>query len=436
MRLGLESSAAGVRLAVVDGGEVAYTAEVPPQRDLRAGLAAARASLPRAIGAAVTEVRIAAVPGAEDLELGALGHVRIAAPTMPALAPFASWPASLVAELGGRVATVTGGSDFVGNSAAAAPEVQLRGAKERLLAAGATRLTVAAAGATSAPWIERQAASVLAAGEVALATAVTPAHTIGGTGLREREHAAVLNAGLRGWAERVVSDARTVFPDLPIGFAHGLGGFGSPEELVRFPLGSVHGRVRAAALGVMRLRGVNDAVLAVLDPTRSVLVGLTSGVLDRADVERLWGITHNSLALDLVELGTSESGDQSLATLAPGDLAATPELARVLARRPGYPVVAVGAVAAVHGAEPFAIALGAALGTVTVALERVVPRPPGGEPAASHGATGLIEEAKTRAILAGADPLRLGEATVDRRPLAYVADRVDTVRVRVNGAPE
>ena len=428
MQLGLDIGATAVRLAVIDRGEPIHTAEIAAVGTLSEQLATVRAQLPRAHRERLNGLRLAVSPTLADLDLSGVGHLRIAPPTMPALRPFAAWPPELLAALGHRSVEVSGGSDYVGSNIVGAAQEQLKAARAHLVRAGATRLVVSAAGAPSAPALEREAARVLAPTPD---LPVTLAHTIGGTGLREREHAAVLNAGLVSWAERVVSETRAVFPDVRFGFAHGLGGYGSADELVRHPLGALHGRIAAAALGVMSLTGSADFLLGVAEPGRVRLVGVTGGSLDRADVEALWGITHNSLALDLVEL----------AAASPAELAAAPELARMLSRRPDYPVVVAGPCAAdtrVSDGDivstPFAPAVGAALGRVTVALERVVTRGTA-VPAAEH-AEALVEEATTRAILAGADPARIDVEVIDSRPISYVAEPVDTVRVRVSGDPQ
>lgn len=434
MQLGLDVGATTVRLAVVDGGELIRTAEITAGRDLRETLAAVRAELSGAHR--LQEVRLAVVPTLAELDLSGVGHVRIAPATMPALRPFAAWPSELRAGLANRLVEVSGGSDYVGSNIVRASASDLTAARAHLERAGATHLVVSAAGAPSAPLLEREAAAVLAPDAD---FPVTLAHTVGGTGLREREHAAVLNAGLVGWAERVVSDTRAVFPDARLGFAHGLGGYGSAEELIRHPLGALHGRIAAAALGAMALTRSADFLLGVGESGGVRLVGVTGGVLDRADVEALWGTTHNSLALDLDEIRCSSRAE----------LAVSPEIARMLARRPGYPVVVAGQIGEAASAQgestradggivsmPFALAYGSVLGRVTVALERVVPRPPGAPAAAASQAEGLVEEATTRAILAGADPARIQAAVIDVRALAYVAEAVDTVRVRVSREPQ
>ncbi|MFF8818563.1 hypothetical protein ACF07D_11270 [Leucobacter sp. NPDC015123] len=428
MQLGIDLTASTVRLAVADGEQLRFTAEVQPQVGLVETLAAARACLPPELDSAVTAVRIAIVPGKRDLQLTDVGVLRIAPRSMAALRPFAAWPGTAGASLRARSAEVPGGSDFVGNHKLPADPTQLCEAASGVVAAGASRLVVSAAGAPSAPWLERTAAGVL---RTELGLHVEVAHELGGTGVREREHAAALNLGLTSWAEAVVADARRAFPDSDLGFAHGMGGFGSAAEFVRQPLGVFHGVVRAAVLGVSRVTGHTDFILVSARDDSTTLVGVTGGEPDRADVEQLWGVTHNHLALDSVELPLGAGADPATSPLG----------RRMLARRPGYPVVAIGDAAA-SGAEPaglsgvlqWAIAFGATQGRVTVLIERVLRRGLGTH-AAAEQTLALVEEAVTRATLAGAAPSPEPRSSADVRPLAYVSDPVDTVRVRVSGAP-
>lgn len=425
MQLGIDLTASTVRLAVTDGNEVRHTATLPHAATRLATLVAARVSLPAPLATKITGVRIAAAPEESDLRLAGIGLIRVAPPTMPALRPFASWPGAAGEALRARSALVDGGSDFVGNEARRADGAELRVVAERLTAAGADRLIVSAAGAPSAPWLEREAASEIAiAGTAPSGAWVTVAHASGGTGIREREHAAALNLGLADWGEDLARAATAAFPNWEVGFAHGLGGFGSGAELMRQPLGALHGVVRAAARGVRLVTGDDDFILALAHRGAMRLIGVTAGDVDRADVERRWGIAHNHLALDFVECDSST----------PSDVHRAPEAQRMLSRRPGYPVIVVNSSGNGSSALEFATALGVTHGEITVSLERIARRPQGSK-AGDDKAEALVEEAITRAILAGAAPELGLTRTTDVRPLAYVADPIDTVRVSVTGAP-
>ncbi len=425
MKLGLDVTEHRIRAVAVSDGSTDWRCERPARGDLAVDLADVVSSLPTAVREELDEVRLAIAPREADLELERVGLIRVAPGTMPALGPLASWPDELRSGLAGRVAQLSGGTNFFGTASASPRREELFAEYDRLSRCGAERTVIAAAGALAAPDIERSVERMLrdVDGETILA------HTMGGIGMRERESSAVVNAGLIPWAKRTALAAAAAFPGMSVAFAHGLGGYGSPAEFCRLPLGSVEARLRAAALGAERTRGSADLLLAVLEGGSVQLFGVTDGVPDRADVGTVWGVPHNHIAIDAVTVHP-EAGAASVESRYHDALAA------LRRRRPGHEAVMVGDVESEKIDDRFAIALGAALGRVRVEVERVVSGgATGGAAGDDEAVVALGEEGRTRAVLAGADPRMSHVVSVEARSVAYVTDPVRTVRVTVTGDP-
>ncbi|RXZ48377.1 hypothetical protein [Agromyces binzhouensis] len=416
MRIGIDVTAARMRAVVVDADSVEWRGEIRGQRSIVGGCRDLLRRVDRPIRDRIHGATLALAPTLADLRLERVGLLRVATAAAPSLAPLSGWPAERRSEVAG-VRVVSGGSDFLGTMSTHPAEAEVLDAVGGLVASGARHVVIAAAGSLAAPAVERRIERVARAAHPVVA--FTSSHVYGGMGLRERENGAVLDAALVPWAAELAEGLDTVFGRIPVSVARGVGGHVALEYFATHPFGSIDGRARAAVAGALALAASDDLVVVLADAEQVTTIGVSGGRLARVDVSEAWGIHHNHHP---VEAHTQR--------VEPGDSIPDAAIEAALQHRPRHAVVVVGDSddARALPDAAYAIALGAALGGVVVETERIVTASEARMPAAIAE---IIEETRSRSVVAGADPLEPGQVEVDAVPISYVPDGSRFVRVSI-----
>lgn len=420
MRIGIDVTPARLRAVVVDADSVVWRHEVPAPQTAVGGCRELLRALQPALHDEITGATIALAPALAELALGRVGLLRVAPNAAPSLAPLSGWPADRRAEVAGA-GVVTGGSDFLGTGSTSAKETEVLDMLEALVQGGAEHVVIAAAGSLADPSVERDVERIARAAHPGVAYSTS--HVYGGMGLRERENAAVLDAGLVPWATDLAGGLAEAFGRVPVSIARGVGGHVHLRYFATHPFGSIEGRPRAAVAGALALAlaAADDLVVLLVDDDEITTIGVTDGRVARLDVSESWGVPHNHQPID-----------RMVHRHALGDPIPNEVFDAVAQHRPRHAVVVVGDSddrRALPDA-PWAIAIGAARGGVVVETERIVTATETRMPAAIAE---IVEETRSRAVVAGADPFVPGRVDVDAVPISYVPDGSRFVRVSIIG---
>ena len=281
MHLGIEVRSDAVALAVIDRSDslaASVSVEAASMTDaLNRGLASLKAEIVEAISC----VLIAIHPEAQAGQLQKTAVIRLSGPAHPALRPLAAWPDTLSARIGTIVETIAGGATLAGGSISELDRKQVVTLVQRAVDSGVVHFAVSAAGSPTRPDLEGYCAEAIAS--VAPGLSITLSHTLGGSGLRDRENAAVLNAALRPWAagfsEALGLTLKAHGIDAPAYVARTSGGAVSLEYFRQFPIMCIDGVSGCLFAGAAHLAKLSDAVVvdAGHDGIRSVI--LDSGTL-------------------------------------------------------------------------------------------------------------------------------------------------------------
>jgi len=331
-RIGVDVGGTNTDAVVLDrSGAVVAKAKVPTTPDIEAGISAALARVlertaldPGTISHVMLGTTHATNAVLERRQLGKVAVVRIGAPATQAVRPLFGWPEDLRSALSVGEIVVGGGMELDGRELAPFDVDALR----RFLARCATALDAIAITSVFAPVRadhELAAADVVRAelGDVPLSLS----HRVGSIGLLERENATVMNAALRGVAERVVDGLRRSLAALGLDpvpyFAQNDGTLMSLDYARQFPILTIGSGPANSIRGATLLAGVEDAIVVDVGGT-STDVGMVAGGFPRESSQgvEIGGVRTNFRMPDLITLAI---GGGSLVTGRGSDLRVGPE---------------------------------------------------------------------------------------------------------------
>lgn len=414
MRIGVDITPDHLRAVVLDAGSVIWAEEIDRPCAPADGCRRLIRRLDPVLRAGLSGATVAIAPGRSDLRLERIGLIRISPPSAAALGPLSGWPVELAAGMTGRVRIVPGGATFLGTDAVHPDPDEIATAAGELADAGAEHIVIAASGALAVPEVERRAQRAARRG--APSARVTLSHELGGLGLRERESSAVLEAGLGDWSKQLAGEIREAFAPLPVSFARGLGSRVDSAYFAAHPLGAIDARRRCAVEGSVLLADDGDLVVVFTDRDEVVVIGVSDFRIERQDVAEIWGVPYNHQPF---EAGVHPRANQK---------AWESDAAQAALRRPGHAVVVVGdgppERMMTNGA--MAVAVGAARADIVVETERIVTA---GPERMDAELAAIIEDARSRAVLAGAGPADELVIVVETAPISYVPEGTSSVRV-------
>ena len=406
----------------------------------------------------------------ERQRLQRVAVLRVGAPSSTAVRPMYGWPEDLVVAVGGISQVVGGGFEYTGREVVPFDF------------AATTEFFESAAGRVDAVAISAVFSPISNAHEIAAATIarevlgeeipISLSHEIGSLGLLPRENATILNAALTGVARTVAAALTQALEEHGITasvlFAQNDGTLMALEYAVRFPILTIGSGPANSIRGAAFLTGLTDAVVADVGGTSTDFGMLVNGFpRESAVAVEIGGVSTNFRMPDVLSIplggstttlsdaavhaGRAKIGDvlppSGLADLLTraineSDAAVADGVDRMKVGRAGINLIVVGGgsvlipdtlpgVDKVLRPENYDVAnaIGAAIAQVSGRWEEVVSMA-GGRDVAIAAA---CEQAKERAILAGADPEHLEIVEIDEIPLSYLTEPVARLSVKAVG---
>jgi len=447
LRLGLEIEHARAEGVVLDeANRVIASSEVAPAeswdgtlRDLLHAVVSGNDVDPRLITRAVLG-STAALDAIEQCSgLRRIAVLRIGRPLTLAIPPLASWPPALRRAVSAGDAIVGGGAEYDGAVIAPLEEGEISRFAAKV-AESADGVAVTSVFSPVAPDHELEAAEIIHR-ELGASVPVSLSHELGTMGLLERENATVLSATLLGVVEQLLESFGEALENQLINaelfLAQGDGTVMTPEHALRFPAYMLGSGPASAIRGAAWLSGVMDGVTLEVNGARRASVGaLVNGrPYERATPTEIAGIRSGFRVPDVVTLSIGD-GEETRETLV-----AALATARRVQPLPMLVIVGSGASAAAE----YCMAVGETIvpgdGDVARAIGLVI-APAGGHAdrvcanRASVRATTMEAaraDAITRAIHAGADPVKVQVVEVEEIPLTYLLDPPIRIIVRAIG---
>ena len=313
LRIGIDVGGTHTDAVLMDGDDVLAWTKVLTSADVQSGIMEALERLLTERPGLETEVQ-AVMLGTTQFtnavvqrrDLAPVAAVRIGLPSGQGLPPKSGWPRDIDRALGDHVYLAQGGYLYDGWPLAPADDAEL----DRIIADIAARdveaVAVASAFAPAEPGPENAFAERLHAALPQVR--ITLSHQVGGLGLLERENAAILNASLLPFAERVVNAfveavrARGLTGRFFV--SQNDGTLMSASFARRFPALTFSSGPTNSIRGACRLTGLDDAVVVDIGGTTSDIGILQSGFPRESNVViEVGGVRTNFRMPDVLALG-------------------------------------------------------------------------------------------------------------------------------------
>lgn len=262
--------------------------------------------------------------------LSRVGVIRLSGPSGFAIPPFIEWPQDLLDAMGCPWVIVKGGYEYNGAPLSLPDKDEIRGALETIRKKGAEALAVSG---VFSPISDKQEMLVqeLAHEVLGKGFPVTRSREIGSIGIIERENAAVLNAAIRGLAEKAYGSFQDVLTKHGIAaelfITQNDGTLMSIEYAKRYPVLTIASGPTNSLRGAAFLSGLKNAIVVDVGGTTTDVGVLANGFpRESSSAMEMGGVRTNFRMPDLVSIGL---GGGSLV-----DLDATPP--KVGPRSVGY----------------------------------------------------------------------------------------------------
>jgi N-methylhydantoinase A/oxoprolinase/acetone carboxylase beta subunit len=308
LRVGVDVGGTNTDAALIDdAGNVLLTTKIPTTDDPSEAIAAALAAVTSDRGdRGDRDDRVALVALGTTHCLNAILQrrglrrvlvIRVGAPGTLAVPPLVGWPTDLVGAVAAGVAVVRGGVEVDGRC------VPLDHHEIRRAVEGAGSADAIAITGTFSPL---DPAQELEAAEVVASATDAPCslgHEVGGLGLREREHATVLNAALGGVVDGVVAslEAEAARLGARAFLTQNDGSLMAPSFARRLPVLTLGSGPTNSLRGAAALTGLADALVADVGGTSADVGALAKGFArESAMGVRVGGVTTNFRMPDIV----------------------------------------------------------------------------------------------------------------------------------------
>jgi N-methylhydantoinase A/oxoprolinase/acetone carboxylase beta subunit len=302
-RIGVDVGGTNTDAVLVEvDGTVLARAKVPTTDDPSDGIAAALAAVTPGDGG-VRSVALGTTHGLNAiLQRRGLRRVfvlRLGAPGTLAVPPLAGWSADLVAAISAGATVVRGGVEVDGRATPVDADAICR-AVEGATAAAAVAIT----GTFSPldPSQEHEAAAIVAS---VTAAPCSLGHEIGGLGLREREHATVLNAAIGGVLDDVIAGLERAAERLGARayLTQNDGSLMAPVLAHRLPVLTLGSGPSNSLRGAATLTGLTDVLVADVGGTSTDVGALANGFARESAVGvTIGGVVTNFRMPDVVSV--------------------------------------------------------------------------------------------------------------------------------------
>jgi N-methylhydantoinase A/oxoprolinase/acetone carboxylase beta subunit len=242
----------------------------------------------------------------ERRELASVAAIRIALPSGAELPPMSGWPSDIAAALGGHVYMLRGGYLYDGKPLAPFDDAQADAVIEDCRRQGIEAFAISSAFAPMNPEPELRMAEKIR--RVIPLARITLSHEIGRLGILERENAALFNAALLAFADRVVDSFQSALR------SHGLtcafyisqndGTLMGADFVRRFPALTFASGPTNSLRGAAQLTGCADAIVVDIGGTTTDIGVLQRGFPRQSNqVIEVGGIRTNFRMPDIHSIG-------------------------------------------------------------------------------------------------------------------------------------
>ena len=284
MRIGLDVGGTHTDAVLMDGPQVVAHTKATTTADVGSGIETALATILEGVNPAQVELLTIGTTQftnavVERKHLSKVAAVRVCLPAGRGLLPRADWPADLIEATDGGNYLLHGGHLYDGRELAPVNEPEVEELLQTLKAEKPAAVVVSCAFSPSQPELELSLAERLSA---ALPNSrVVASHSMGGLGLIERENAAILNASLLKFADRVasalLSSSERLGLSCPVYVSQNDGTLIDLERVREFPALTFASGPTNSIRGAWALTGLSDALVIDVGGTTSDIGVLKNG---------------------------------------------------------------------------------------------------------------------------------------------------------------
>lgn len=313
MRIGIDVGGTHTDAVLLDGSDIVASTKALTSADVLTGITNALDTVMADAGVPQTAVEAVMIGTTqftnavvERRELSKVAAIRVGLPSGEGLPPMVDWPDDIADALGRTSYMVKGGSLYDGWPLAELDEDQIDAAIADIAAKGIENVAISAVFSPMNAAPERMVAEKV---QAAIPKArITCSHTMGRLGLMERENAALLNASLLAFAERVV-DAfleaiRARGFTCPMYVSQNDGTLMNVDFVRQFPALTFSSGPTNSLRGACKLTGLNDAIVVDIGGTTSDIGVLEDGFPRESNVViEVGGVRTNFRMPDIMAVG-------------------------------------------------------------------------------------------------------------------------------------
>ena len=285
MRIGIDVGGTHTDAVLVDSARIVASCKELTSADVLSGVKAALANLANQTGGlpqldavmlGTTQFTNAVV---ERRELAEVAAIRIGLPSGRGLPPGAGWPEDIRECLGNGTYALPGGFLYDGKPLAAASPAETERVIADIAAKGITNVAISSAFSPANAEPELRLAEQIQ--KAIPAACITLSHQVGRLGLLERENAAMLNASLKPFAQRVVDAFKGALKEFgiaaPLFISQNDGTLMDAKFVREFPALTFSSGPTNSLRGAARLTGIEDAIVVDIGGTTSDIGVLRDG---------------------------------------------------------------------------------------------------------------------------------------------------------------
>lgn len=313
MRIGIDVGGTHTDAVLLDGDVVVASTKALTSEDVTAGILEALESILSSSG--ITETSIEAVmlgttqftnAVVERRQLSRVAAIRIGLPSGNGLPPKLGWPADIADSLGHDIYMIHGGTLYDGQPLADLDQREVDQVVADIKQKGIDTVAISAAFATMVSEPELDVARRIR--EEIPEVNITCSHSLGRMGLLERENAALLNAALLKFSNRVVcsfADAlRQRGLNCPFFVSQNDGTLMDADFVRRFPALTFASGPTNSLRGACKLTGLDNAIVVDIGGTTSDIGILQDGFPRESNIViEVGGVRTNFRMPDILALG-------------------------------------------------------------------------------------------------------------------------------------
>ena len=313
LRIGIDVGGTHTDAALLQGDKLIGATKASTSADVVSGISAAFDQILAKGGVITRDIECVMIGTTqftnaviERRELAKTAAIRIGLPSGKGLRPFTDWPQDIAGAIGGMDFMIQGGALYDGAELAPLDEDAIDQAIAQIAASPIRQIAISAA---FAPLDVKHEVFVARKVKAAMPDAlVTCSHTMGGLGLLERENAAILNAALLPFAERVVASFELALQrrglTCPLFISQNDGTLMGAKFVQRMPALTFASGPTNSLRGAWKLTGYEDALVVDIGGTTSD-IGVLQGGFPREsyNIVDVGGVRTNFRMPDILAIG-------------------------------------------------------------------------------------------------------------------------------------